>query len=88
MRTSLLSSLLYTIAAAVCLCWQAASAAPHPGPQFSEVVPVVAPGACKSVGQFICVSDSTFAICNAVLEGVVQSLALGDNRCRSGHHGT
>jgi hypothetical protein len=41
------------------------------------------PGQCTSTGQLICLSDTTFAICDASMTGVIQHLATGDARCRS-----
>jgi hypothetical protein len=81
MHTSLLASLLHTIVT-VSL-WQVASAAPRPAAlQQLSYVPA---GSCRTVGQFICVSDTTFAICNSALQGVVQALAVGDIQCRQVH---
>ncbi|KAJ9604754.1 hypothetical protein H2200_010868 [Cladophialophora chaetospira] len=44
-------------------------------------IPVVPLGTCAYAGQFICTSPTTFAICDASLMGIIQSLAPGDPRC-------
>lgn len=46
-------------------------------PQLSYV----ANGACTYAGQLVCVSSSSFALCDATLHGIIQPLAAGDNRC-------
>lgn len=56
--------------------WQAAFAAPHPQPS-----PSIPMGLCTRPGELICITDTTFAICDAQLGGVEQPLAKGDNRC-------
>ncbi|OAL35002.1 hypothetical protein AYO20_05717 [Fonsecaea nubica] len=44
-------------------------------------VKYLAKGQCSYAGQIVCASESTFAICDASLTGVVQPLAVGDTRC-------
>jgi hypothetical protein len=50
----------------------------YPSP---EVVPVTPVGLCKTPGEFVCISDHTFALCPDSLIGVEQILATGDGRC-------
>jgi hypothetical protein len=52
------------------------AAAALPAPQ---VVPV---SICDYAGQFICVSDTVFALCDTTLTGVQMNLAQGDPRCQ------
>ena len=56
--------------------------------QLAAAVPVgssgltyLSPGRCSVPGEFICASTTAFAICDASLQGIIQSLALGDARC-------
>ncbi|KIW80777.1 hypothetical protein Z517_07394 [Fonsecaea pedrosoi CBS 271.37] len=44
-------------------------------------VKYLAKGQCSYAGQIVCASESTFAICDASLTGVIQPLAVGDTRC-------
>ncbi|OCT45712.1 hypothetical protein CLCR_01757 [Cladophialophora carrionii] len=41
----------------------------------------LARGKCSAPGQFICVSPTTYALCDASLRGIIQPLAAGDSRC-------
>jgi hypothetical protein len=50
---------------------------PLPLPQLSHL----ARGRCTFPGQFVCVSATTFALCDASLGGIIQPLAAGDSRC-------
>ncbi|KIW66265.1 hypothetical protein PV04_08464 [Phialophora macrospora] len=59
------------------------AAMPHPYPNPDPLQTSTSPGQCTSAGQFICVSATTFAICDASLTGTIQHLAPGDARCRS-----
>lgn len=78
MHASLLTTSLLLASAALV---NVAVAAPHP--QLSYV----SAGTCREPGQFICVSATTFTLCDASLRGIVQSLALGDTRCQGRGHG-
>ena len=55
--------------------WLTTAASPHP--QLSYV-PV---GTCTIPGKLVCLSNTTFVICDQNLQGIVQNLAVGDNRC-------
>ncbi|KAJ9611773.1 hypothetical protein H2200_004957 [Cladophialophora chaetospira] len=54
-----------------------ALALPNPSPDLS----FAPPGLCATAGQFVCVSKTSFAICDDFLVGSVQELASGDMRC-------
>ncbi|KAJ9611774.1 hypothetical protein H2200_004958 [Cladophialophora chaetospira] len=43
----------------------------------------MAPGQCKTPGQFLCITTTSFAICDDSLTGQIQYLGLGDPRCDS-----
>ena len=45
-------------------------------------LPRVAPGLCVTPGEFLCISRTTFAICDDTLTGAIQPLAAGDPRWR------
>ncbi|OAG40186.1 hypothetical protein AYO21_05664 [Fonsecaea monophora] len=47
----------------------------------SSDVKYLAKGQCSYAGQIVCASESTFAICDTSLTGVIQPLAVGDTRC-------
>ncbi|KIW23989.1 uncharacterized protein PV07_09729 [Cladophialophora immunda] len=51
------------------------TAYPSPDPKY------LGQGQCTYAGQIVCASESTFAICDASLTGVIQPLAVGDTRC-------
>ena len=57
-------------------------AAAMPAPQVVPLSTSWGDGLCKYAGQFLCVSDTVFAICDTSLIGIHQYLATGDTRCQ------
>lgn len=71
--TSVTSNMLLAVT------WLCHTVIAMPSPQLTYVPA----GKCTYPGQFICVSDTTFAICTDALQGIEQPLAQGDNRCQN-----